>query len=108
LKHVNLQDYLNHKDISHIGSVVCDSAIVDDEGNLRVQEEVIKRASCLSRSTPSSSFFRTTLYATIFHTMWPNQTKMYGMSCGARFWVVVEVSGYVVRKIRFINGRCPG
>jgi hypothetical protein len=43
LKHINLQDYLNHKDISHIGSAVCDSAIVDDEGNSRDQEEVIKK-----------------------------------------------------------------
>jgi hypothetical protein len=43
LKHINLHDYLNHKDISHIGSVVCDSAVVDDEGNLRVQEEVKKK-----------------------------------------------------------------
>ncbi len=43
LKHINLQDYLNHKDISHIESAVCDSAIVDDEGNPRVREEVIKK-----------------------------------------------------------------
>jgi hypothetical protein len=43
LKHINLQDYPNHKDISHIGLAVCDSAIVDDEGNPMVQEEVIKK-----------------------------------------------------------------
>jgi hypothetical protein len=36
LKHVNLQEYPNHKDISHIGSTVYDSAVVDDEGNARV------------------------------------------------------------------------
>jgi hypothetical protein len=42
-KHINLQDYLNHKDISHIGSTVCDSAIVDVEGKPRVQKEVIKK-----------------------------------------------------------------
>jgi hypothetical protein len=36
LKYINLQDYLNHKDISHIGSTICDSAVVDDEGNPRV------------------------------------------------------------------------
>jgi hypothetical protein len=36
LKHINLQEYPNHKDISHIGSAVCDSAVVDDEGNPRV------------------------------------------------------------------------
>jgi hypothetical protein len=42
LKLINLQDYPNHKDLSHIESVVCDSVIVDDEGNPRVQEEAIK------------------------------------------------------------------
>jgi hypothetical protein len=36
LKLINLQNYLNHKDISHIESVICDSAIVDDEGNPRI------------------------------------------------------------------------
>jgi hypothetical protein len=30
LKHINLQDYLNHKVVSDIGSVVYDSAIVND------------------------------------------------------------------------------
>jgi hypothetical protein len=43
LKHINLQDYPIHKDISHIGSAICDSVVVDDEGTLRVQEEVIKK-----------------------------------------------------------------
>jgi hypothetical protein len=43
LKHINLQDHPNHNDISHIGSVVCDSAVVDDEGNPMVWEEVIKK-----------------------------------------------------------------
>jgi hypothetical protein len=42
LKHINLQDYPNHKDISHIGSAVCDIAVINDEGNSRAREEVIK------------------------------------------------------------------
>jgi hypothetical protein len=42
LKHITLEDYPNHKDVSQIGSALCDSAVVDDEGNPRVQEEVIK------------------------------------------------------------------
>jgi hypothetical protein len=42
LKLINLQDYSNHKDISHIESAICDSAIVNDECIPRVQEEVIK------------------------------------------------------------------
>jgi hypothetical protein len=43
LKHIILQDYLNHKDVSQIGSALCDSVVVDDEGNPGVQEEVIKK-----------------------------------------------------------------
>jgi hypothetical protein len=42
-KHMNLLEYPNHKDISHIGSAVCDSAVIDDEGNPRVRDEVIKK-----------------------------------------------------------------
>jgi hypothetical protein len=41
-KLINPEDYPNNKDISHIESAICDSAIVDDEGNPRVGEEVIK------------------------------------------------------------------
>jgi hypothetical protein len=43
LKHMTLQDYPNHKDMSQIGSAVCDSDVVDDEGNPRVREEVIQK-----------------------------------------------------------------
>jgi hypothetical protein len=43
LKYISLQDYPNHKDISHLGSVVCDSVVVDHKGNPRVREEVIKK-----------------------------------------------------------------
>jgi hypothetical protein len=80
VKLITLQDYPNNQDISHIKSVVCDSAIVDDEGNPMVGEEVIKTGDCLSRSMPPSSFFRNTLCVTIDHTMWPSQIKMYGTS----------------------------
>jgi hypothetical protein len=41
-KLIDLEDYPNNKDISHIESAVCDSAIVDDENNPRAREEVIK------------------------------------------------------------------
>jgi hypothetical protein len=43
LKHISLHYYPNHKDISHIGSAICDSAVVDDEKNPRVREEAIKK-----------------------------------------------------------------
>jgi hypothetical protein len=43
LKHINLLEYPNHKDISHIGSFVCESVVMDDEGNPRVRDEVIKK-----------------------------------------------------------------
>jgi hypothetical protein len=58
LKHINLQEYLNHKDISHIGSVVCDSAVVDDEENLRVQEEVIKKGQLFESLGVAKFFFQ--------------------------------------------------
>jgi hypothetical protein len=43
LKHITLQYYSNHKGMGQLGSALCDSALVDDEGNSRVQEEVIKK-----------------------------------------------------------------
>jgi broad-specificity NMP kinase len=52
LKHITLQDYLNHKDVSQIGSALCDSVVVDDEGNSRVQEEVIKKGQIFETLTP--------------------------------------------------------
>jgi hypothetical protein len=42
-KYINLFEYPNHKDISHIGSIVCDSAVMNDEGNPRVRDEAIKK-----------------------------------------------------------------
>jgi hypothetical protein len=56
LKLINLQDYPNHKDISHIESVVCDNAIVDDEDNPRIREEVIKMGQ-LFESLDTIKFF---------------------------------------------------
>jgi hypothetical protein len=55
-KHINLQEYLNHKDINNIGSAVCDNAVVDDEGNPRVREEVIKKGQ-LFESLDAVKFF---------------------------------------------------
>jgi hypothetical protein len=52
LKHITLQDYPNHKDVSQIGSALCDSVVVDDEGNSRVQEEVIKKGQIFETLTP--------------------------------------------------------
>jgi hypothetical protein len=57
LKHISLQDYPNHKDISHIRSAVCDSAVVDDEGNPRVQEEVIKKGQLFESLNAVQLFF---------------------------------------------------
>jgi hypothetical protein len=56
LKHINLQEYPNYKDISHIGSAVCDNAVVDDEGNPSVQEEVRKKGQ-LFESLDAVKFF---------------------------------------------------
>jgi hypothetical protein len=75
LKHINLKDYLNHKDICHIRSVVCGSAVVDDEGDPSVREEVIKKGQLFESLDAVKPFFKTTLYVTIDHNMWPSQTK---------------------------------
>jgi hypothetical protein len=40
LKHINLHEFANHKDISGIGSAVCDSALMSEEGNPRIMDEV--------------------------------------------------------------------
>jgi hypothetical protein len=56
VKLINLQDNPNNKDISHIESTICDSAIVDGEGNPRVGEEVIKMGQ-LFESLDAVKFF---------------------------------------------------
>jgi hypothetical protein len=58
LKHINLQDYPNHKDISHIGSTICDSVVVDDEGNPRAREEVIKKGQLFELLDAVKFFFQ--------------------------------------------------
>jgi hypothetical protein len=69
LKHITLQDYPNHKDVSQIGSALCDSVVVDDEGKPRVQKEVIKKGQMFETLDAVKLFFRSTLYITIDHTM---------------------------------------
>jgi hypothetical protein len=56
LKHINLKEYPNHNNISHIGSAVCDSAVVDDEGNPRVWDKVVKKGQ-LFKSLNNMKFF---------------------------------------------------
>jgi hypothetical protein len=74
LKNINLQEYLNHKDITHIGSVVCDSAVVDDEGDLRVQEEIINKGQ-LFESLNAIKFFFSGLCCTSPLTILCGQVK---------------------------------
>jgi hypothetical protein len=57
LKHISIQDYPNHRDISHIGSAICDSAVVDDEGNSRVRVEVIKKGQLFESLNVVQLFF---------------------------------------------------
>jgi hypothetical protein len=56
LKFINLQDYLNHKNISHIESGVCDNSIVNNEGNPRIREEVIKTGQLFESLDPVKFF----------------------------------------------------
>jgi hypothetical protein len=58
LKHINIQDYPNQKDISYIGSAICDSAVVNDEGDPRVQEEVIKKGQLFESLDVVKFFFQ--------------------------------------------------
>jgi hypothetical protein len=83
VKFINLQDYPNNKDISHIESVICDSAIVNDEGNPRVGEEAIKMGQLFETLDDVQFFFRTTLCVTVDHIMWLSQIKTvrYIMRC---------------------------
>jgi hypothetical protein len=55
---INLQDYPNNKNISHIEYVVYHSAIVDDEGNPRVGEEVIKTGQLFEMLDDIKFFFQ--------------------------------------------------
>jgi hypothetical protein len=55
---INLQDYPSQNDISHIELVVCDNAVVDDEGNTRVREEVIKKGQLFESLDSVKLFFQ--------------------------------------------------
>jgi hypothetical protein len=80
LKYINLQEYPNHKDLSQIGSAVCDSEEVDDKGNQRVREEVIKKGQLFESPDAVKFFSSITLYDIINHSMWSSQTKTYDAS----------------------------
>jgi hypothetical protein len=43
--------------MSQIGSTVCDSVVVDDEGNPKVQEEVIKKGKMFETLDDVTLFF---------------------------------------------------
>jgi hypothetical protein len=58
VKLINLQYYPNNKDISHIESAICDSAIVNDEGNPMVGEEVIKTGQLFEMLNDIKFFFQ--------------------------------------------------
>jgi hypothetical protein len=58
LKHITLQDYPKNKDVSQIGSVLCDSVVVDDEGNPRVQEDAIKKGQMFETLNAIKLFFQ--------------------------------------------------
>jgi hypothetical protein len=51
--------------VSQIGSVLCDSAVVDDEGNLMVQEEAIKKGQIFETLDVVKLFFQDTSPSTI-------------------------------------------
>jgi hypothetical protein len=83
LKHINLQDYLNHKDINHIGSVVYDSAVVDDEGDPRVREKFIKKGQLFESLDAVKFFFQDYVvrHHGPFYVAKSNKDVWYIMSC---------------------------
>jgi hypothetical protein len=82
-KLINLQDYPNNKDISHIESVVCDSAIVDNEGNPRVGEEVIKTGQLFETLDDVKFFFQdyAVRHHRPYHLAKSNKDVRYIMMC---------------------------
>jgi hypothetical protein len=83
LKYINFQEYPNHKDIIHIRLTVCDSAVVDDEGNPRVQEKVIKKGHLFETLDAVKFFFQD--YAVRYHQPFymakSNKNVRYIMRC---------------------------
>jgi hypothetical protein len=77
LKHITLQNYLNHKDVSQIGSALCDSVVVDDEGNPRVQNEVIKKGQMFETLDTVKLFFQEYACHTRFLRPKPDTHRMY-------------------------------
>jgi hypothetical protein len=67
LKHIYLHEFPNHKDTSSIGSTVCNSALMYEEGNPRITDNL----------RLSSSFSRITQYDTIGHSMLRSQINFY-------------------------------
>jgi hypothetical protein len=57
-KQINLLKYLNHKEISQIGSVVCDNALMTEEGNPRAMNEVIKKRQMFESLDVVKFFFQ--------------------------------------------------
>jgi hypothetical protein len=57
-KQINLLKYLNHKEISQIGSVVCDNALMTEEGNPRATNEVIKKRQMFESLDVVKFFFQ--------------------------------------------------
>jgi hypothetical protein len=106
LKHIALQDYLNHKDVSQIWSALCDSVVVDDEGNPRVQEKVIKKGQMFETLDTVKLFFQD--YAVRHHRPYyvakSNKSVRYIIKCK----ILSYSWGVWIRrmKMRFISGRC--
>jgi hypothetical protein len=83
LKHINLKDYPNHKYINHTGSAVYDSAVVDDEGNPTVQEEVIKKGQLFESLDIVKLFFQdyTVCHHRSYYMTKSNKDVRYIMRC---------------------------
>jgi hypothetical protein len=105
-KHINLLEYLSHKDISQIGLVVCDSADMTEEGNPRVTEEVLKKSRLFESLDVMKFFFQdyAVLHHRSFYVTKSNKDVHYIIRCQIEScsWV----SRYIVQKVRFTSERC--
>jgi hypothetical protein len=83
LKHITLEDYPNHKDVSQIGSALCDSVVVDDKGNLKVQEEAIKKGQIFETLDAVKLFFQDYVvrHHQPYYVMKSNKSVWYIIKC---------------------------
>jgi hypothetical protein len=88
-KHISLLEYPNHKDISQISSAVCDSAIMTEESNPRVTDEVIKKGRLFESLDAVKFFFQdyTVQHHRPFYVANSNKDVHYIIRCQIKIYI---------------------